>query len=100
MADEDDPVAIERAPQMFDDHVQIGEMARHGEAMRIGLRIEGPTRAALIPVGDHEVLLQVVVVIAKQRTLRAARPAMQPQQDRRVPVRAPGHKKKPGAIHG
>jgi hypothetical protein len=86
VADQHQLVAAEAAAQVIDHRVEVGEVPRDGELLRVGGRVEGAARAALVPVGDHEVLLEVAVEVTEQRPLGAARPAVEPEQDGRLAI--------------
>jgi hypothetical protein len=63
VANEDDLAPAQGVPEVFDDGVQIGKVPGNGQLLRIGLRIERSAGAALVPIGDREVVLKIAVVI-------------------------------------
>jgi hypothetical protein len=73
-------------------------MSRDGELVRVGVIVERTTRAALVPISNDEVTFKIAVEIAKQRSFRAARTAVQPQQQRRATVVAPYREKESRAV--
>jgi hypothetical protein len=81
-------VAFELGAQMVDHGIEIGEVTRDGERPRIGVGIVRATRTALVPVRDDEIVLERVVEVAEERALRAAGPAVDPEDHGRFALRA------------
>jgi hypothetical protein len=70
--------------QIADDSFEVFQMLLDRQPSRIGRAVEGASRAALIKIRNKEAALQIAVEIAKERPLGAARPPMQPEQQRRA----------------
>src|SRR5262249_40024996 len=82
MADEIDLLLGIRAVQVADDGLEVFQVLGDGQPGRIGGAVEGTPGAALVAIRHEKVTLQLAVEIAEQRPLWAARPSMQPEQQR------------------
>jgi hypothetical protein len=86
MSDQNDPVLLKVPLQVFDDDVEVGKVLCDGQASWVRLWIEGSPGAALVPIGDDEMSLQLGVEIAEQWPFGSSRSAMEPEHDGRTPV--------------
>jgi len=100
MADEDHVGAAEAAAQVVDDDIEVGEVAIDRQQVRVRLRVERAPGAALVPVRDDEVILEVADEVLEQRPLGPARSAVEPQQDGRAAVGAARQQEELGAVDG
>src|SRR5262249_31598471 len=82
MADEIDILLGIRAAQIADDGLEVFQLLGNCQPGRIGGAVEGTPGAALVEIRHEKVTLEIAVEIAKQRPLWAARPSMQPEQQR------------------
>ena len=82
MADEIDLLLGIRAAKVADDGLEIFQVLGDGQPGRIGGAVEGTPGAALVEIRHEKVTLEIAVEIAEQRPLWAARPSMQPEQQR------------------
>src|SRR5262245_41364812 len=82
MADEIDLLLGIRAVQVADDGLEVFQVLGDGQPGRIGGAVEGTPSAAQVEIRHQKVTLEIAVEIAEQRPLWAARPSMQPEQQR------------------
>src|SRR5215831_6569105 len=82
MADEIDLLLGIRAAHVADDGLEVFQVLGDGQPGRIGGAVEGTPGATLVEIRHEKVTLEIAIEIAEQRPLWAARPAMQPEQQR------------------
>src|SRR5215471_4678411 len=82
MTDEIDLLLGIRAAHIADDGLEVFQVLGDGQPSRIGGAVEGAPGAALVEIRHEKVTLEIAVEIAEQRSLRTARPSMQPEQQR------------------
>jgi hypothetical protein len=65
MANQRNPVLMQSILEVVDNPVEIGNVARNRQLVRIGIRVERTPRPALIPIDNREVLFEIAVEISK-----------------------------------
>src|SRR5262245_36545823 len=82
MTDEIDLLLGIRAAQIGDGGLEVFQVLGDGQPGRIGGAVEGTAGATLVEIRHDKVTLEITVEIAEKRPLWAARPSMQPEQQR------------------